>query len=156
MEIVKVVLADQSKPQSHDILRDLISEVCPWTADSIQFQTSSLDKFASGESNGGASNMNLKNHATIVISTHACGALSDKVLDYAVDKGAAGIAVMPCCYTGTDHDVPYGLRRVLGVSLAADTRRSFYLQDHDYHVDFASIPKAITPMNRIILAEQRK
>jgi len=44
---------------------------------------------------------------------------------------------------------------MLGVSLSADIRRSFHLQDHDYHVDFAAIPKAITPMNRIILAERR-
>ena len=94
--------------------------------------------------------------APIIISTHACGSLTDKVLQYTIDVQAASVAVMPCCYTGTDAGVPYGLRRMLGVSLSADIRRSFHLQDHDYHVDFAAIPKAITPMNRLILAERRK
>ena len=69
---------------------------------------------------------------------------------------AAAVAVMPCCYTGTDAGVPYGLRRILGVSLSADVRRSFFMQSEGYHVDFATIPRAITPMNRIVIAEQRK
>ena len=89
--------------------------------------------------------------------THACGALTDKVLHFASTINASSIAVMPCCYTGTAEGAPYGVKRMLGVSLAADMRRSFALQEcGNYHVDFASIPKSITPMNRIIVAERRK
>lgn len=149
-EVVRAVLVDQSKPQSHDVLRDIISEICPWvTSDSVQFTASSLDEFISNK-------INAEDYTPIVISTHACGSLTDNVLSYAVDRKACAVAVMPCCYTGTDNGVPYGLRRVLGVGLAADTRRSFHLQDNGYHVDFAAIPKTITPMNRIIVAEKRK
>jgi hypothetical protein len=69
--------------------------------------------------------------------------------------GACGIAVMPCCYTGTDKGTPYGIKRALGVSWAADIRRSFYLMEHGYHSDFATIPREITPMNRILVGEKR-
>jgi hypothetical protein len=149
-QLVRAVLVDQYKPQSHDALREIISEVCPWvTTDTIQFETSSLENFQSKTNN-------VEGNASIVISTHACGSLTDNVLSYAVDKHASAVAVMPCCYTGTDQGTPYGLRRMLGVSLSADVRRSFYLQQHQYHVDFATIPKSITPMNRIIVAEKRK
>jgi hypothetical protein len=150
-EIVRTVLVDRSKPQSHDILRKIISEVCPWvTTDSVQFVISSLENYASNTRELRGENI------STVISTHACGTLTDKILNYSVETKTSALAVMPCCYTGTDYDVPYGLRRMLGVSLSADVRRSFYLQDNEYHVDFATIPKAITPMNRIIVAEQRK
>ncbi|KAL7514374.1 hypothetical protein ACHAXN_011555 [Cyclotella atomus] len=149
-QLVRAVLVDQSKPQSHNVLREIISEVCPWvTADTIQFESCSLEDFKSKTND-------MEGNASIVISTHACGSLTDTVLSYAVDKHASAVAVMPCCYTGTDQGTPYGLRRMLGVSLSADVRRSFYLQDHEYHGDFATIPKAITPMNRIIVGEKRK
>ena len=144
------VLVDQSKPKSHDVLKEIISEVCPWVAgDSIKFVSSQMKNFAMSTSD-------IEHSASIVISTHACGSLTDDVLKYATESEASAVAVMPCCYTGTDSGVPYGLRRMLGVSLSADIGRSFYLQDNQYHVDFASVPKVITPMNRIIIAERRK
>jgi len=145
----QTILVDQTKPQSHSILRDCISEICPWVSEeTVTFISSPLEKYTLNE-------MREEDGATIVISTHACGSLTDKVVEYSIDTKVSSIAVMPCCYTGTDRGAPYGIRRMLGVSLSADIRRSFHLQDHDYHVDFASIPKAITPMNRIILAERR-
>ena len=147
---VPVVLVDRTKPQSHDILREIVSEVCPWvTNDSVHFISSTLQDYISKPEE-------IKNNAKIVISTHACGSLTDDVLNFSVNRMATAVAVMPCCYTGTDSGTPYGLRRMLGVSLSADVRRSFYLQDNGFHVDLATIPKAITPMNRIIVAEQRK
>ena len=95
-------------------------------------------------------------HATIIVMTHACGSLTDKVMTYAMDAEAASVAVMRCCYTGMDKGVPYGVRRILGVGLSADVQRSFYLQDHGYLVDFAVIPRAITLMNIIVVAERHK
>lgn len=150
MEHVRVFLVDQAKPQSHDIVRDIITEVCPWvTKDSVKFIESSLNDYTSSKAD-------MKTGASIIISTHACGSLTDDVLRFSVGAAAAAAAVMPCCYTGTDAGVPWGIRRVLGVSLSADTRRCFDLQNNGYHVDFATIPKAVTPMNRIIIAERRK
>ena len=151
--IVNTILVDQTEPPSHKILRNLIGEVCPWlnNNDSVKFETMSLEEFgkeyARTDSNNG--------EARAVIATHACGNLTDKVLELAVDLGACGIAAMPCCYTGTDKGTPYGIKRALGVSWAADIRRSFYLNENKYHSDFSSIPTEITPMNRIIIGEDR-
>jgi hypothetical protein len=148
-EHIRTVLVDRFKPQSHEIVRDIMSEVCPWVnTNSVKFVSSSLEHYVS--------TAKAENGASIIISTHACGSLTDDVLKFSVDQQAAAVAVMPCCYTGTDAGVPYGLRRILGVSLSADVRRSFFMQGEGYHVDFATIPRAITPMNRIVIAEQRK
>ena len=84
------------------------------------------------------------------------GPLTDDILRYAVDGDCAALAVMPCCYTGTDRGAPYGVRRALGVSVAADVGRSFFLQGCGYHVDWSTIPQEVTPMNRINVAEKRK
>ena len=145
---IQTILVDQTEPQSHSILRDCISEICPWISEeTVTFISSPLEEYTLNQ-------VKEEDGATIVISTHACGSLTDMVLQYSINSKSS-LAVMPCCYTGTDRGAPYGIRRMLGVSLSADVRRSFHLQDHDYHVDFAAIPKAITPMNRIILAERR-
>jgi len=157
---MRALLVDQFEPKSHAILRDYISEICPWVAESVSFESSPLESYASRVSDeqsraDDSGSMDIQ-QATIIISTHACGSLTDKVLEYAMSAEAASVAVMPCCYTGTDNGVPYGVRRMLGVGLSADVQRSFYLQDHDYLVDFAAIPRAITPMNRIVVAERRK
>ena len=193
--ILATILVDIVEPRSHSILRDCISEICPWVGNdgAVTFVESSLEGFVAsstqsssvddndddddpyiakggGERDGllarterrrrrrpSARNGRRRNSTTIVISTHACGSLTDMVLEYASSIDAASIAVMPCCYTGTSEGAPYGVRRMLGVGIAADVRRSFALQDAgDYHVDFAAIPRAITPMNRIIVAERRR
>lgn len=82
---------------------------------------------------------------------HACGFLTDVILEEAVSCGAA-VAAMPCCYTGTARGTPVGVRRALGVGVTADVMRSFRLQDAGYHVDWAAIPRAVTPLNRVIVA----
>ncbi|KAL3810504.1 hypothetical protein ACHAXA_005646 [Cyclostephanos tholiformis] len=183
---IVTTLVDIVEPRSHSILRDMISEVCPWVgnAGAVTYVESSLGDFVASSSSsrvddgdrviaggrGGRegrrrrprrprlqNNVLRRGPTTIVISTHACGSLTDEVLKYASLINAASIAVMPCCYTGTAEGAPYGVRRMLGVGMAADIRRSFALQNTgDYHVDFTAIPRAITPMNRIIVAERRR
>jgi hypothetical protein len=163
--MITATCIDIVEPKSHNVLRGIIAEICPWVGvdGAVSFITSSLEEYATAviaarqeqqqqRRRHGATTME-----TVVISTHACGSLTDKVLHYASTINASSIAVMPCCYTGTADGAPYGIKRILGVSLAADIRRSFALQECGaYHVDFASIPKSITPMNRIIVAERRK
>lgn len=156
---VTASLVDRFEPPSHQQLRETIAEVCPWIRgeESIRFTPSTLDAyFEESESKSNDNADDGPNHASVIISTHACGSLTDDVLQYAIDSKSAAIAVMPCCYTGTDKGSPYGVRRALGVSMAADVGRSFFLQDCGYHVDFATIPIEVTPMNRIIVAERRK
>jgi hypothetical protein len=148
---MRVLLVDKSEPLSHSILRKLISDVCPWVnQETVQFVESDLDDYVAE-----SRHHDTTEEAAIILSTHACGSLTDDVIRYAVERKAASVSVMPCCYTGTAKGSPYGVQRAFGVKDAADIRRAFYLHDHDYHVDFAAIPKAITPMNRLIVAERR-
>jgi len=144
--IVRTHLVDISEPPSHKVLKDLIAEVCPWIKNEVQFNTCSLKELHINDS---------KDVCPIVIATHACGNLTDEVLDEAVSMNACAIAAMPCCYTGTAKGSPYGIKRALGVAWAADIRRTQFLDSNQYHVDYSTIPIEITPLNRIILAEER-
>lgn len=146
----RAVLVDRVEPPSHAALRDCVAEVCPWVAAAASFDATPLEDFAPAEDGAAA------RRASVVVATHACGALTDRALEHAVGIGAAAVAAMPCCYTGTDGGAPYGVRRLLGPGLAADVRRSFYLQERGYLADFAAIPRAVTPMNRILVAERRQ
>lgn len=161
----KVILVDQTKPPSHEILLTLLTEVCPWIAETIQYKEASLDSLRSHitsthHDDGDDDNhtFTATNNATatnLVISTHACGSLTDQVLELATVLPAVAVAVMPCCYTGTSQGAPYGVQRALGVAWAADIQRSMFLEEAGYHSDFATIPREITPMNRILLGEFR-
>lgn len=151
-KIVKTILVDQTEPPSHRILSEFLGQVCPWIHDCVEFQSMTLEEFGSSMEDNDSENEDV---AQMVIATHACGSLTDKVLELAVQFDSCGIAAMPCCYTGTDKGTPYGIKRALGVSWAADIRRCFYLNEHGYHSDFSNIPSEITPMNRIIVAEGR-
>lgn len=152
--VVNTILVDQTEPPSHAILSNLIGQVCPWLNNAIRFETMSLEEFGKKYEKSNDDNSSIC-EARVVIATHACGSLTDKVLELAVDLDACSIAAMPCCYTGTDKGTPYGIKRALGVSWAADIRRSFYLNENKYHSDFSAIPREITPMNRIIVGEDR-
>jgi hypothetical protein len=153
---VHAMLVDQTEPPSHQVLRTILTEVCPWLSEegSIRFIAQSLDSFQAATTDDDTHYGDAV--AALAISTHACGSLTDQVLQFAVQQvDACGIAVMPCCYTGTDKGAPYGIKRALGISWAADIRRSFYLMEHGYHSDFSNIPSEITPMNRIVVGEKR-
>jgi hypothetical protein len=148
---VSVILVDVAKPPAHQILYNLISDVCPWVKEDslIEFQTRSLETV-------GQENIQVDKSNNIVLSIHACGSLTDLALEKACHKlNACVLAVMPCCYTGTDKGMPYGMKRALGVAWCADIRRSILLQENGYHTDFSTIPSEITPLNRIIVAEDR-
>jgi len=162
--IVRTICIDIVEPPSHLVLRNLIAELCPWMEeyDTVQFRACPLETFDMSdrmEQFDGASEVETETEidfvCPIVISTHACGTLTDQVLKKAIDMKACAIASMPCCYTGTDKGVPYGIRRALGVAWSADIRRTMLLDSHDYHTDYSTIPSEITPLNRIIVAEDR-
>ncbi|MCK6552592.1 SAM-dependent methyltransferase [Myxococcota bacterium] len=89
----------------------------------------------------------------VVVSAHACGALTDVVLARAIAARAA-VAVLPCC-----HDVKgaprTGLEGWLDGALAMDVARATRLVEAGYDVHTESIPAEITPKNRLLLARPR-
>jgi SAM-dependent methyltransferase len=87
----------------------------------------------------------------LVVSCHACGTLTDTVLSQAIAAGAR-VAVLPCCHEKLANDQG-GLGGWLEPALAIDVTRAARLRGHGYRVHTQTIPAAITPKNRLLLAE---
>ncbi|HYP77283.1 MAG TPA: methyltransferase [Polyangiaceae bacterium] len=87
----------------------------------------------------------------LVVSCHACGSLTDGVLNQAIAAGAR-VAVLPCCHEKIENDQG-GLSGWLDPTLAIDVTRAARLRSHGFLVHTQTIPLAITPKNRLLLAE---
>ena len=85
----------------------------------------------------------------LVVSVHACGALSDTVLDRAI-RARATVALLPCCHDAATCDTG-DLLGFLSVPLAIDAARVARLRAAGYDVFTQTIPAKITPENRLIL-----
>jgi len=90
----------------------------------------------------------------LVVSVHACGALSDLVLARAV-RARAHVALLPCCHDARTCDTG-GLLGFLPVPLAVDATRVARLRAAGYEVATQTIPDEITPHNRLILGLPRQ
>jgi hypothetical protein len=90
----------------------------------------------------------------IVVSAHACGSLTDLILDKAIEQHAR-VAVLPCC-----HDLKKsstgGLEGWMDKTLAVDTIRAVKLRAKGYTVVTQKIPCDITPKNRLLMGEYLK
>ena len=85
----------------------------------------------------------------LVVSSHACGALTDRILDAAVAVNAA-VAALPCCHDLAQCDAgPLG--GWLDGPMAVDAMRAMRLASHGYRVRTQTIPRAITPKNRLLI-----
>jgi hypothetical protein len=85
----------------------------------------------------------------IVVSVHACGPLTDTIIDMAIATGAR-IAVLPCCHAMATSETG-GLEGWLDGSLAVDTMRACHLRTNGYTVLTRKIPEDITPKNRLLM-----
>jgi hypothetical protein len=86
----------------------------------------------------------------LVVSSHACGRLTDLVLDRAADVRAR-VAVLPCC-----HDLETQAARDLSGwidgALAIDIERALRLRGRGYRIRVHTISADITPKNRLLIA----
>ena len=97
---------------------------------------------------------------TLLTAVHACGPLSDLVLERAAAANSAA-AVVPCCHSLRKQPMPNlpGLTRealaaaadLVGPSAAIDAFRAEVLRKRGYHVELAHIPVEISPYNRLLL-----
>lgn len=88
--------------------------------------------------------------ADLVLSVHACGELTDQVIDAAV-QARARLAVLPCCHDLGRSDTG-GLTGWIDGPLAVDVLRAARLQLNGYQVITRTIPGEITPKNRLLMA----
>lgn len=90
----------------------------------------------------------------IVVSAHACGTLTDLIIEKATAQHAR-IAVLPCC-----HDLRQsptcGLEGWMDKTLAVDTIRAVELRAKGYKIITQNIPDEITPKNRLLMGEYKK
>lgn len=85
----------------------------------------------------------------VLVSCHACGGLTDQVLERAIDNQLP-VAVLPCCQSYT-HGDKGGLDGWLDPALAIDVTRAARLRAHGYTVFTQQIPQALTEKNRLLL-----
>jgi hypothetical protein len=85
----------------------------------------------------------------LVASIHACGTLTDRVLDLALGSGSR-VAVLPCCHDLDACDTG-SLEGWIDGPLAVDTTRAARLRQAGYTVKTATIPEDISPKNRLLM-----
>lgn len=87
----------------------------------------------------------------IVVSAHACGSLTDLIMDKAI-KQHARVAVLPCCHNLKTSSTS-GLDGWMDKTLAVDAVRALKLSSMGYKIAAQKIPDDITPKNRLLMGE---
>ena len=131
------IAVDTAPPASAARLHDMLSRTWPQLRSRVTFETRSLDS--------------IELHADdVVVSSHACGALTDLVIDRAI-AARARVAALPCCHVLKTNDQG-ALSGWVDGALAIDIMRVVRLQQNGYHVRTQTIPSGVTPKNRLLLA----
>ena len=86
----------------------------------------------------------------VVVSSHACGNLTDRILDRA-SAAHARVAVLPCCHDHVTCDAG-ALSGWIEKPIAIDIMRALRLEQRGYRIWTQTIPAAITPKNRLLMA----
>lgn len=87
----------------------------------------------------------------LVVSVHACGSLTDLIIDKAIERRAR-VAVLPCCHNLKESSTD-GLDGWMEKTLAVDTARAVKLRAKGYRIVTLKIPDDITPKNRLLMGE---
>jgi hypothetical protein len=130
------VVVDTTLPASYAKLHGVLVQAWPRLSGRIAFVTDALDEVQMLDTD-------------VVVSSHACGALTDRVLERAV-AACARVAVLPCCHDLASEDVG-GLSGWVDGAVAIDIARAMRLTGHGYRIWTQAIPAEITPKNRLLL-----
>lgn len=87
----------------------------------------------------------------VVVSSHACGRLTDVVLERAVSVRAR-VAVLPCCHDLATDDAR-DLSGWIDGAAAIDIERALRLRRRGYMIRLQLIPAVITPKNRLLIGD---
>ncbi len=85
----------------------------------------------------------------VVVSSHACGGLTDRILEGAA-ASRARVAVLPCCHDFATADAG-DLAGWLDRAVAIDAMRAIRLRQQGYRIWTQVIPPEITPQNRLLI-----
>jgi N-acetylmuramic acid 6-phosphate (MurNAc-6-P) etherase len=127
---------DRTMPASSARLHEALVQAWPRLSERVVFVVSALDAVAIVPTD-------------VVVSSHACGRLTDLVIARAV-AARARVAVLPCC-----HDLAISeateLSGWIDGPAAIDIVRAIHLKQQGYRVWTQTIPDSITPKNRLLL-----
>ena len=130
------LIIDSTLPASRVAVHDALVAVWPRLAGRVAFVAGSMEEAEIRDTD-------------VVVSCHACGALTDLVLQSAV-AARARVAVLPCC-----HDLDTGetgrLTGWIDGPLAVDIVRATALTRQGYRIWTQAIPDDITVKNRLLL-----
>lgn len=129
----RAIAIDPDPPASAARIAEVLVEAWPRLADRVELRAARLADVA-------------LEPGDVVVSIHACGALTDDVLAAAV-AARARVAVLPCCH---EH-VRLPLAGWLGDALAIDVARAQRLEAAGYAVAAQAIDPAITPKHRLLI-----
>jgi hypothetical protein len=130
------VAVDANFPQSASAVSSAIIDAWPRLNGRIHFIETPIAGFEIGPDD-------------LVMSIHACGTLTDCVLEKAV-AARARLAVLPCCHD-IERSETGGLDGWLDGPLAVDVMRAARLKAAGYTVMTRTIPEEITPKNRLLM-----
>ncbi|MCX6550093.1 MAG: methyltransferase [Acidobacteria bacterium] len=130
------IVVDKALPASSARLHEALCEAWPRLSGRVTFIAAGLDQ--------------AEIHATdVVVSSHACGNLTDVVLDRAI-AAHARVAVLPCCHNLAAGD-DGGLKGWVDGPIAIDIMRAVHLTQHGYRIWTQTIPAEVTPKNRLLM-----
>lgn len=130
------IVVDTVLPPSSAKLHRALLQVWPRLAERVAFVAADLDA--------------VELLATdVVVSSHACGALTDLVLDRAA-AARARVAVLPCCHNLAVLDTGDLAGWVDGPT-AIDITRAIRLKQMGFRVWTQTIPADVTPRNRLLI-----
>lgn len=130
------VVVDQRIPKNAEKLARAVTAAWPRLEGRVQFTGTPIEAFSVFPRD-------------LVVSVHACGSLTDEVLDLAVGAKAR-VAVLPCCHDAARSSTG-GVEGWVNSALAVDVTRAFRLRQAGYQVVTRLIPEEITPMNRLLM-----
>jgi hypothetical protein len=135
------LVIDKTLPPSSGKIRDVLVAAWPRLSERVAFVAGTIDEIAILPTD-------------IVVSSHACGALTDRILDRAA-AARARVAVLPCC-----HDLDSGdegdLSGWVDGAVAIDIMRARHLAQQGYRIWTLAIPAGITPKNRLLVGAPRR
>jgi SAM-dependent methyltransferase len=134
----EALAVDRNIPENAAALAESLTGAWPRLQGRVRFEESDLERVP-------------LQREDVVVSVHACGGLTDLVIERAQAAGAR-LAVLPCCHDLAGADLG-GLEGWLDGPLAMDVARVARLRSRGYRVVTQLIPEDITPQNRLLLAE---
>jgi methyltransferase family protein len=131
------IAVDRHPPASAATLHEALTAAWPRLAGRVRLEAAPLEAFSLIPGD-------------VVVSIHACGALTDVILERAT-MARVRVAVLPCCH---DFAAP-AARKLAGwiddAALAIDIDRAQRLERQGYRIWTQTIPEAITPKARLLI-----